>query len=242
MRKAIAFLIAVSLVALPVMRADDERESARLASSAKVFDEIMNVPETAPRFVLDRAECVIIIPGVVKGNGWILTLGFGGSFGRGAMSCRAGEHFDGPWGAPSMVALEGMNWSIIAGGGEVMDILIFVMNPHGADSILTSKVKVGGDASATAGPVGRDVAAESDAILHAELLTFSRAKGLFAGVALTASTLRADGPANTKVYGKKVNAKDVVLHGAEPAPDEAKALLDALNKWSPKNLRDTKNQ
>jgi lipid-binding SYLF domain-containing protein len=242
MRKAVAFLIAAALVALPVVSADDDREAARLASSAKVFDEIMNVPETAPRFVLDRADCVIIIPGVVKGNGWILTLGFGGSFGRGAMSCRTGEHFDGPWGAPSMVALEGMNWSIIAGGGEVMDILIFVMNPGGANSILTSKVKVGGDASATAGPVGRDVAAESDAILHAELLTFSRAKGLFAGVALTASTLRADGRANEKVYGKKVDAKDVVLHGAEPPPDAAKALIDALSKWSPKNLKDTKNQ
>jgi SH3 domain-containing YSC84-like protein 1 len=242
MRKAVAFLIAAALVALPVVSADDDREAARLASSAKVFDEIMNVPETAPRFVLDRADCVIIIPGVVKGNGWILTLGFGGSFGRGAMSCRTGEHFDGPWGAPSMVALEGMNWSIIAGGGEVMDILIFVMNPGGANSILTSKVKVGGDASATAGPVGRDVAAESDAILHAELLTFSRAKGLFAGVALTASTLRADGRANEKIYGKKVDAKDVVLHGAEAPPDEAKPLIEALNKWSPKNLKDTKNQ
>ncbi len=246
MRKTMAILLTAAMAALPVMAADkpdDQTEESRLAKAAKVFDEIMSVPESAPRFVMDRADCVIIMPSVIKGNAWIFSLGFGGSFGRGAMSCRTGEHFDGPWGAPTMVALEGMNWSpLMAGGGEVMDILIFVMNPGGAKSVLTTKAKIGGDASATAGTVGRDVAAESDAILHSTLLTFARAKGLFAGIALTGSTLRADGRANTKVYGKKVNAKDVVLHGSEPAPDAAKALLEALNNWSPTNLSDPKNR
>jgi SH3 domain-containing YSC84-like protein 1 len=236
-------LMTLAMVALPVLGADDEREDKRLEHCAKVFDEIMGVPETAPRFVMDRADCVIIMPSVIKGNGWLFTGGFGGSFGRGAMSCRTGEHFDGPWGAPTMVALEGMNWSpLMAGGGEAMDILIFVMNPGGANSVLTSKAKIGGDASATAGTVGRDVAAESDVILHSTLLTFARAKGLFAGIALTGSTLRADGPANTKIYGKKVNAKDVVLHGAEPVPDAAKGLVETLNKWSPQNLSEPKNR
>lgn len=247
MRKTIALILISAMAALPIMaandKASDQTEEARLAKCAKVLDEIMSVPETAPRFTLDRADCVIIMPGVIKGNAWIFSLGFGGSFGRGAMSCRTGEHFDGPWGAPTMVALEGMNWSpLMAGGGEVMDILIFVMNPGGAKSVLTTKAKIGGDASATAGTVGRDVAAESDAVLHSTLLTFARAKGLFAGIALTGSTLRADGPANTKVYGKKVNAKDVVLHASEPPPDSAKALVEALNNWSPKNLSDSKNR
>jgi lipid-binding SYLF domain-containing protein len=246
MRKTMALLLMSAMAALPVAGVDkprDQTEESRLAKSAKVFDEIMGVPESTPRFVMDRADCVIIMPSVIKGNAWIFSLGFGGSFGRGAMSCRTGEHFDGPWGAPTMVALEGVNWSpLMAGGGEVMDILIFVMNPGGANSVLTTKAKIGGDASATAGTVGRDVAAESDAILHSTLLTFARAKGLFAGIALTGSTLRADGPANTKVYGKKVNAKDVVLHGGEPVPDSAKDLLDTLNKWSPTNLSDPKNR
>jgi len=247
MRKTIALILISAMGALPVMstsdKASDQTEETRLAKCAKVFDEIMSVPETAPRFTLDRADCVIIMPGVIKGNAWIFSLGFGGSFGRGAMSCRSGEHFDGPWGAPTMVALEGLNWSpFMAGGGEVMDILIFVMNPGGAKSVLTTKAKIGGDASATAGTVGRDVAAESDAALHSTLLTFARAKGLFAGIALTGSSLRADGPANTKVYGKKVNAKDVVLHGAVTPPDSAKGLVEALNNWSPKNLSDPKNR
>jgi lipid-binding SYLF domain-containing protein len=243
MRKTLALLVMFAMVVIPVVGADEEREDKRLEHCAKVFDEIMGVPETAPRYVMDRADCVIIMPEVIKGNGWIFSFGFGGSFGRGAMSCRTGEHFDGPWGAPTMIALEGVNWSpLFAAGGEAMDILIFVMNPGGAKSILISKAKIGGDASATAGPVGREVAAESDAILHSALLTFARAKGLFAGIALTGSTLRADGPANTKIYGKKVNATNVVLHGAEPAPEAAKELLEALNKWSPQNLSDPKNR
>src|ERR1700733_8435828 len=148
MRKTIALLTMLAMVAIPVGGADEKPTNktaeARLAKAAKVFDEIMGVPETAPRVIMDRADCIIIMPGVIKGNGWILTIGFGASFGRGAMSCRTGEHFDGPWGAPTMVALEGMNWSpLAAGGGEVMDILIFVMNPGGAKSVLMSKAKIG---------------------------------------------------------------------------------------------------
>lgn len=241
MRKAIALMFVLALAALPLAGQNDEREESRLQHCGKVLSEIMNVPETAPQFVLDRADCIVVLPAVIKGNGFIITAGFGGTFGRGAMTCRTGEHFDGPWGAPTMVALEGMSWG--AGlGGEAVDILIFVMNPSGASSILTDKAKIGGSASASAGPVGRDVAAESDVMLHSVLLTFSRAKGLFAGAELTGSTLRADGPANKKLYGKKVNAKDVVLHSADPPPDAAKLLLDTLNQRSPKNLSDPKNR
>jgi lipid-binding SYLF domain-containing protein len=237
MRKTIALILVVAMAAFPLKGAGDEKETARLAHCGKAFDEIMNMPDSVPRFVMDRADCVIVLPAVKKGSAFIFSGGFGGTFGRGAMTCRTGEHFDGKWGAPTMVALEGMSWGIEM-GGESIDVLILVMNPDGAKSILTSKAKIGGNASASAGPVGRNVAAESDAMMHSELLTYSRAKGLFAGAALTGSTLRADGPANRKIYGKNVDAIDVVLHSAEPATDEAKPLLDALMKWSPKNLSD----
>jgi lipid-binding SYLF domain-containing protein len=241
MRKTLALILVAAMAALPVRGAGDEKETTRLAHCGKVFDEIMNMPDAVPRLVMDRSDCVIVMPAVKKGSAFIFSGGFGGTFGRGAMTCRTGEHFDGKWGAPTMVALEGMSWGIEL-GGESIDVLILVMNPSGAKSILTSKAKIGGNASASAGPVGRNVAAESDAMMHSELLTYSRAKGLFAGAALTGSTLRADGPANRKVYGKNVDAIDVVLHGAEPAPNEATPLLEALTKWSPKNLSDPKNR
>ena len=240
MRRVIGLLAMVLLSILPLV-AGEEREDKRLESAGKVLGEIMNVPETAPKYILDRADCVIVMPGVKKGSAFIFSAGFGGTFGRGAMSCRTGQHFDGAWGAPTMVALEGMSWGMEL-GGESIDVLIFVMNPNGASSILTSKAKIGGNATAAAGPVGRDIAAESDVAMRSELLTFSRAKGLFAGAALTGSTLRADGPANTKLYGKKVDAKDVALHSADTPPAGAKLLLDTLNKQSPKNLSDPKNR
>jgi SH3 domain-containing YSC84-like protein 1 len=240
MRRAIALMAMMTLSVLPLL-AGEEREDKRLEHAGKVLGEIMNVPETAPKYILDRADCVIVMPGVKKGSAFIFSAGFGGTFGRGAMTCRTGQHFDGPWGAPTMVALEGMSWGMEI-GGESIDILIFVMNPDGANSILTTKAKIGGNATAAAGTVGRDVAAESDVALHSALVTFARAKGLFAGAALTGSTLRADGPANTKLYGKKVDAKDVVLHSADTPPAPAKLLLDTLNQQSPKNLSDPKNR
>ena len=237
MQKAIAYLMALAMVALPLAakdKDDDEHEDQRLENCGKTLNEILNEPERGlPQFVLDHSYCVIMLPGVKKANGFIFTGGFGGTFGRGAMTCRTGEKFDGPWGAPTMVALEGVTWGLAIGGASA-DILITVMNDKGANSILTSKAKLGGDVTATAGPVGRDAAAESDAMLKSELLTFARAKGLFAGVQLSGSTLRPDGPANEKIYGKKVDAKDVVLHGSDTPPAGAKLLLDSLNMRSPK--------
>jgi SH3 domain-containing YSC84-like protein 1 len=238
--RALALMMAAAVAAFPQATAPqappgNERSQDRLQNCGKVLGEILGGPHLGLDYALDRADCVIILPDVIKGNGFIFTLGFGGSFGRGAMTCRSGPNFDGPWGAPTMVALEGVNWGF-EGGGQTADILITVMNPEGANSLLTTKAKFGGDVTATAGPVGRMGAAEEDAVLHAELLTYSRSKGLFAGAGLTGSTMRADGPANTKLYGHHVNAKDVVLHGAEKPPDSAKLLLDTLNKQSPKRL------
>jgi lipid-binding SYLF domain-containing protein len=215
MRKAIALLMMLTLAGLPLVAGEDEeREDKRLENCGKILNEILNEPEhSMPQFILDRSYCVTMLPGTKKGNGFIFTAGFGGTFGRGAMTCRTGDKFDGPWGAPTMVALEGVTWGLALGGAST-DILILVMNDKGAGSILTSKAKLGGDVTATAGPVGRDAAAESDAMMKSELLTFARAKGLFAGAQLSGSTLRADGPANEKIYGKKVDAKDVVLTAA----------------------------
>jgi SH3 domain-containing YSC84-like protein 1 len=233
-RKGIALLMMLAIVSLPLMAGEDEeREDKRLENCGKILGEILNEPEHGmPQYILDRAYCVIMLPGTKRGNGFIFTGGFGGTFGRGAMTCRTGDHYDGPWGAPTMVALEGVTWGLAAGGAST-DILVTIMNENGANSILTSKAKLGGNVTATAGPVGRDAAAESDAMLKSELLTFARAKGLFAGAELQGSTLRADGPANEKIYGKKINAKDVVLHGADAPPQSAKELLDALTQRSP---------
>jgi len=238
--KALALLRVAGVGAFPQATGpqpppSNERSQDRLQNCGKVLGEILGGPQLGLDYALDRADCVIILPNVIKGNGFIFTFLLGGTFGRGAMTCRSGPNFDGPWGAPTMVALEGVNWGF-EGGGQTADILITVMNPQGANSLLTTKAKIGGDVTATAGPVGRDNAAEEDVVLHSELLTYSRSKGLFAGAGLTGSTLRADGPANTKLYGHHVNAKDVVLHGAEKPPDSAKLLLDTLNKQSPKNL------
>ena len=204
MRRAIALLMMVAMVSLPLLAGVvDDREDKRLENCGKILNEILNEPERGmPQLVLDHAYCVIMLPGTKRGNGFIFTAGFGGQFGRGAMTCRTGDKFDGPWGAPTMVALEGVTWGFAAGGAST-DILITVMNEEGANSILTSKAKLGGNVTATAGPVGRDAAAESDAMLHSELLTFARAKGLFAGAELQGSTLRADGPANEKNLRQK---------------------------------------
>lgn len=235
MRKLIAFLLLLTMGSIPLLAGEnEEREDKRLENCGKILNEILNEPEHGmPQFILDRAYCVIMLPGVKKANAFIFSAGFGGAFGRGAMTCRTGEKFDGPWGAPTMVALEGVTWGLALGGAST-DILVLVMNDKGANSILTSKAKLGGDVTATAGPVGRDAAAESDATLRSELLTFARAKGLFAGAQLSGTTLRADGPANEKIYGKKVDAKAVVLHGSDAPPAAAKTLLDTLNKRSPR--------
>jgi lipid-binding SYLF domain-containing protein len=158
----------------------------------------------------------------------------GASYGRGVMTCRRGDNFDGRWGAPSMMALEGASFGFQA-GGQATDFVLLVMNEDGAKGILASKVKIGGDASAAAGPVGRNASAETDVTLRAQILTYSRARGLFAGVSLAGSTVRPDNDANERIYGKKISARDIVLHGAVPPPPSAALLLSTLRKHSPKH-------
>ena len=216
-----------SILAFPVLAQD--KEADRVENAGKVMKEILNAPDSIPQSVLDKAECVVVLPSVLK-----FAIGIGGSYGRGVMTCRGGSTFQGPWGAPTMMALEGGSAGLQL-GGNATDFVLLLMSPRSATTILSSKVKLGGDASAAAGPVGRTSSAETDVAMRAEILSYSRARGLFAGISLVGSTLRPDGGANKKLYGKEVDAKTIVLKNAEPVPDSAKELLATLQKASPKN-------
>src|ERR1700674_694945 len=228
----ISSLMALAIVALPLSAASDKKETDRLENCGTVLKEIMDIPDDIPQDLIDKAECVIVYPSVLKAAFVI-----GGSYGRGAMTCRSGEHFTGPWSAPTMMALEGGSIGFQI-GGQATDFVLLVMNPRGAKSILSSKVKLGADASAAAGPKGRDASASTDVTMRAEILTYSRARGLFAGVSLAGSSVRPDNDANERIYGKKVEAQDIVFKGAVAVPPAAQKLISTLNQKSPKNLSD----
>ena len=233
MRKGLSILATIALVGLPLTTGlADTKEQERLENCGAVLEEIMNVPDDIPANLVDKAECVVVLPSVVK-----FAFVFGGSYGRGAMTCRSGDHFTGPWGAPTMMALEGGSFGFQL-GGQATDFVILVMNPRGATALLKNKVKLGADASAAAGPKGRYAEASTDVTLRAEMLTYSRSRGLFAGVSLEGSTLRPDNGANEEVYGKKIAATDIVLKGAVPTPASAQKLIATLTKFSPRNDSD----
>lgn len=227
LRKIVLTLAAVTLAGIQM---GAEKEGERLRNSATVLKEIFGMPDSIPKELLDRAECVIIFPSVKK-----FAVGIGGSYGRGAIACRTGEAFDGPWSAPAMFALEGGSIGFQL-GGQATDFVLLVMNNRGAESVLGSKVKLGADASAAAGPKGRTAGASTDIVMRAEILTYSRSRGLFAGVSLEGSTLRSDGDANAAVYGKPLSAKDIVRGGTVTATPDGQRVLDILNTRSPKNL------
>jgi lipid-binding SYLF domain-containing protein len=206
-----------------------EKEQDRVENAGKVMKEILNAPDGIPQSVLDKSDCVVILPSVLK-----FAIGFGGSYGRGVMTCRGGKTFHGHWGAPTMIALEGGSAGLQL-GGNATDFILLLMSPRSATSILSSKVKLGGDATAAAGPVGRSTSAETDVTLRAEILSYSRARGLFAGISLAGSTLRPDNGANKNLYGKEVSAKSIVFDKAVPVPASAKGLLATLQKATPVN-------
>lgn len=242
MNKTFALLILASLTGFaallapqPTRSADDKSKYLdRIENSGVVLKEILDVPDDIPQNLLDKAECVIIYPSVLKA-----AFGIGASYGRGVMTCRCGEDFTGPWGAPSMMALEGGSIGFQI-GAQATDFVLLVMNDRGASSILSSKVKLGADASAAAGPKGRDAEAATDVTMRAEVLSYSRARGLFAGISLEGSTVRPDNDGNEVVYGARVAARDVVLKGAVTAPKEANLMISLLNKRSPHNVSDRK--
>ena len=215
--------------------ADSEKEEDRVKDAGVVLKEIVNIPDVIPKDLFDRAECVIVLPSVKK-----FTIGIGGSYGRGVMSCRSGEHFTGPWSAPAMYALEGGNIGFQL-GGQATDFVLLVMSPHGAESLMGSKVKLGADAAAAAGPKGRSAEGATDVAMRAEILSYSRSRGLFAGISLEGSTLRPDNRANEKLYGKKLTVKEIVRQGKVGTPAAGHDFLAVLSKHSPKNLSDPKS-
>ena len=231
-KRMMSSLMAFALVALPLSAAKDTKETERLENCGTVIKEIMDIPDDIPQDLVDKAECIIIFPSVLKA-----AFVFGGSYGRGAMTCRTGEHYTGPWSAPTMMALEGGSFGLQL-GGQATDFVLLVMNPRGAHAILKSKVKLGADASAAAGPKGRTANASTDVTLRAEVLSYSRARGLFAGLSLEGSTVRPDNDANEKIYHKKLEAEDIVFKGAAAVPPSAQKLIGYLSQRSPKNTSD----
>src|SRR5438309_5883788 len=234
MRKMMFYLSSIVLVALPLLSqvasaSDQTKDDERLRNSATVLKEILDVPDSIPQDLLDKADCVVVFPSVLKAAFIV-----GGSYGRGAMSCRNGENFMGPWGAPTMMALEGGSFGFQI-GGQATDFVLLVMNESGASGILASKVKLGADASVAAGPVGRDASADTDVTLRAEILGYSRARGLVAGFSLEGSSIRPDNGDNRRVYGRKIPARSIVLSGAVAVPPAAAPLISALDAKTPKH-------
>jgi lipid-binding SYLF domain-containing protein len=234
MQKLLTYLSSILLAVMPVLAevanaSDQPKDDDRLRNCGTVLKEILDVPDNIPQDLLDKADCVVVFPSVIKAAFIV-----GASYGRGAMSCRKGADFRGPWGAPTMMALEGGSFGFQI-GGQATDFVLLVMNESGARGILASKVKLGGDASVAAGPVGRDSSAETDATLRSEILSYSRARGLFAGVSLEGSTIRPDNGDNRRVYGRKIPARDIVLSGKVPVPPAAEQLVSILDARTPRH-------
>ena len=223
------FLVAVGLLLAAGAVYARTKEQKRLENCGDVMQEILNIPDNLPQQVLAKAECVVVFPSVLK-----LAFGMGKDYGRGAMVCRTGKDFSGPWGAPAMYALEGDSLGMQI-GGESTDLILLVMNQKGAASILSSKIKLGEDASAAAGPKGRDASADTDAYLRAEILSYSRSRGLFAGISLEGSSLRPDNDASADVYGRKITAREIVLGGKASIPASGQHLVRVLQKNAPHN-------
>ena len=235
LKKLAVCLLTLGLTASPAFASNDAKEVERVKEAGEVMKEILNIPDDIPQDLLDKAECIVVLPSVKKG-----AFGVGGSYGRGVMICRSGEHYTGPWGAPALYALEGVSIGFQL-GGQATDFVLLVVNTKGARSLLTSKVKLGADASAAAGPKGRTAEGATDVVMNAEILSYSRNKGLFAGVSLEGSTLRSDGSANEKLYGRKLTAKEIIVEHKVGVPACAHQLVSLLQSKSPKNKSEARS-
>jgi lipid-binding SYLF domain-containing protein len=226
MKKSVAIFVMIAVAGLTAFAQKDENN--RIRAAGEVMVAILNVPDDIPQNLLNKAECIIVMPSVKK-----FAFGIGGSYGRGIMTCRSGENFTGPWSAPTMMALEGGSFGFQL-GGQSTDFVLLVMNRDGAKSILHSRVKLGGDMAVAAGPVGRNAAASTDITMRAQILSYSRSRGLFAGISLAGSTLRPDNPGNEKLYGRGISGEDIVINSKIRPPASARLLLSTLNRKSPK--------
>jgi lipid-binding SYLF domain-containing protein len=228
MKSKVLLVVLMLVCALPMV--GQKKENERINESAIVIKEILGMPDGIPKDLLDKADCIVIYPSVKKAAFVV-----GGSYGRGLITCRKGMDFSGSWGTPAMFALEGGSFGFQI-GAQATDFVLLVMNESGAKSVMSSKVKLGADASVAAGPVGRAASAETDIVMKAEILSYSRSKGLFAGVSLEGSTMRSDDGANKALYGKELSATEIVREGKVAAPASASRLLGILRKASPKHV------
>ena len=218
--------LAVALLFL-TFRSPAFAKETQLQKAANVLNEIMGTPDKAiPHDLLDRAVCVGIVPSQLKGAFIV-----GGTYGRGVLVCRKGG--DGPWGAPSMFTL-GAGSIGFQIGGKATDVVFIVMNPEGAKKLVQDSVKLGAEISVAAGPVGRSAEGATDVQLHAEILSYSRARGLFAGVSVDGAVVKQDKGDNEELYGRKVRAKEILIDGEAAVPADARALDETLAKYSPK--------
>src|ERR1700751_2419279 len=229
MNRSLIGAVCITFAAVSVFASDLNKEQKRLEESGVVMQEVLNVPDNIPHELLEKAECVIVFPNLMKAAFIV-----GAEYGRGAMVCRTGDKFRGPWGAPAMYALEGASIGFQI-GGEGTDLILLVMNDRGMESILSSKVKLGADASIAGGPKGRDASADTDAWMRAEILSYSRSRGLFAGISLEGSTLRPDDDASADVYGHAIKAKDIVRGKKTGVPETGRHLVNVLQKSAPHN-------
>ena len=229
MKRYLLGAVCLTLITGIVYARKFNKEQKRLQECGVVMQEVLNIPDNIPHELLEKAECVIVIPSVRK-----LAFGVGASYGRGAMVCRKGEKFNGAWGAPAMYALEGGSVGFQI-GGQATDLILLVMNDRGMESILSSKVKLGADASVAAGPKGRDASADTDAKMRAEILSYSRSRGVFAGISLEGSTLRPDDEASEQVYGHAIKAKEIVRSQLMSVPATGRHLVNTLQKNAPHN-------
>jgi SH3 domain-containing YSC84-like protein 1 len=221
---ALCFMLtAVSLIA-------QNKEQARLENAGLVMEEILDLPDSIPQDLLNKAECVIVVPSMTK-----VAIGIGGSYGRGAMVCRSGASFNAAWGSPVMYALEGGSFGLQL-GAQFTDLVLLVMNTRGVEALLSTKVQLGVNMSAAAGPKGRDTGASTDASLRAEMLSYSRSRGLFAGVSLEGTSLRPDDEASAEIYGHRVTAREIVRGTSNPVPDAGRRLVDVLQKKAARNV------
>jgi SH3 domain-containing YSC84-like protein 1 len=234
MKNLIAYLLGVIVILQPTdpsvaRAANRDKDEDRLKDCGTVLKEILDIPDDIPQGLLDKADCVVVYPSVLKAAFVV-----GGSYGRGAMTCRKGDNFKGSWGAPTMMALEGGSFGFQI-GGQATDFVLLVMNEGGARGILAGKVKLGGDASVAAGPVGRNASAETDVTLRSEILSYSRSRGLFAGISLEGSTIRPDNKANKQLYGKQLEASRIVLSDQVSVPAAAEQLVSTLDAKTPRH-------
>ncbi len=228
MKKEVLLVVLMLVCVLPVV--GQKKENERINEAATVMKEILGMPDGVPKDLLNKTDCIVIYPSVKKAAFIV-----GGSYGRGLITCRKGQDFSGPWSAPAMFALEGGSFGFQI-GAQATDFVLLVMNESGAKSVMSSKVKLGADASIAAGPVGRAASAETDIVMKAEILSYSRSKGLFAGLSLEGSTMRSDDGGNKSLYGKELSAKEIVREGKVAPPASAQGLLAILRKASPKHV------